>query len=201
MAHPEQRQFFERVKHMHPWSFKDVNVLDCGSLNVNGTLRDLFTGGTYTGVDVVAGPGVDVVGKVHEFGIKHFSEHDPAECKILVTPDFDTIVSAEMLEHDPYWRESLQRMYALLKPHGLLAISCAGPGRPEHGTPRTTGPQAVWTDPANPDYYLNISDKDILDALGVKMNGAVDRPFKWWEASSRATWPQDTYFWGMKSGA
>jgi SAM-dependent methyltransferase len=136
----------------------------------------------------VAGPGVDVVGKVHEFW--------PAGARADFT--YDTIVSAEMLEHDPYWRESLRRMYALLKPHGLLAISCAGPGRPEHGTPRTTGPQAVWTDPANPDYYLNISDKDILEALGV--HAGDTRVFKWWEASSRTTWPQDTYFWGMKSG-
>jgi SAM-dependent methyltransferase len=190
MAHPEQRAFFERVKYLHPWSFKDVRVLDCGSLNVNGTLRDLFTGGTYTGVDVVAGRDVDIVCKVHEFGRLKPESMD------VVFDQYDTIVSAEMLEHDPHWRLSLKRMYELLKPGGLLAISCAGPGRPEHGTPRTTGPDAVWTDPANPDYYRNISTGDIAEALGLKPRGG---PFKWWELSGRETWPQDTYFWGMKA--
>ena len=201
MAHREQRQFFERVKHMHPWSFKDVHVLDCGSLDVNGSLRDLFEGGSYTGIDIVPGRNVDIVSPVHEFGLMLSKPADEL---------FDTIVSGEMLEHDPHWRESLKRMYELLKPHGLLAISCAGPGRPEHGTRRSgTG---VWTNPATPDYYLNISERDIAEAFGLewfsKENAAVTSvmpvrepvPFKWWELRGRHTWPQDTYFWGMKAG-
>ena len=195
MAHPEQRQFFERVKHMHPWSFKDVHVLDCGSLDVNGSLRDLFEGGSYTGIDIVAGRNVDIAVPVHEFG----SPNSPGF--IGDTVKFDTIVSGEMLEHDPHWRESLKRMYELLKPRGLLAISCAGPGRPEHGTRRSgTG---VWTDPATPDYYLNISQEDIAEVFQFKLHTGVHQGealFKWWELSGRATWPQDTYFWGMKSG-
>lgn len=186
MAHREQRQFFERVKHMHPWSFQDGRVLDCGSLNVNGSLRDLFTGGTYLGIDIVPGKNVDYISSVHKFS----SADGP----------FDTIVSGEMLEHDSHWRESLLRMYELLKPHGLLAISCAGPGRPEHGTRRTG---AVWTDPAEPDYYRNISQEDIAEVFELKLHTGVHQGgawFKWWELSGRATWPQDTYFWGMKSG-
>ena len=37
-----------------------------------------------------------------------------------------------MLEHDPHWRESVQRMIELVKPGGTLIITCAAPGRGEH---------------------------------------------------------------------
>lgn len=36
-------------------------VIDVGSFDVNGTLRDLFDNGDYVGVDRVAGPNVDFV--------------------------------------------------------------------------------------------------------------------------------------------
>lgn len=39
-----------------------IDVIDLGAMNVNGSYRDLFPAGTrYVGVDLEAGPGVDVV--------------------------------------------------------------------------------------------------------------------------------------------
>lgn len=183
MAHPEQRAFFEFVRHLHPWAFHNVRALDCGSLDVNGSLRDLFTGGTYIGIDVVPGRNVLIVLPVHEFG--------PRDPKWAADFIFDTVVSAEMLEHDPHWRASLLRMYELLKPGGLLVISCAAPGRPEHGTRRTG---EVWTDPANPDYYRNVSADDIRETF---MGSGCT--FKTLSMKQRGEWPQDTYVWGIKT--
>ena len=42
---------------------KEVRVLDIGSYNVNGCYRALFQGteAKYTGLDVTAGPNVDIV--------------------------------------------------------------------------------------------------------------------------------------------
>jgi len=72
---------------------------------------------TFTGIDIGPGLNVDIVCSAHEF-----------------TSDtlFDVVISTEMLEHNKYWHQSLRRMYDLLKPGGLLVITCAGYGRHEH---------------------------------------------------------------------
>jgi len=177
MAHREQRDFFKKVQNMFPRAFRDVMALDCGSLDVNGCLRGFFTGKNtvYIGVDIVPGPNVNLVFKVHELPI--------------IAPLFDTVVSAEMLEHDEFWRESLARMYKVLKPGGLMAISCAGPTRHEHGTQRTSRGKLYGT---SPDYYKNLSQQDIASALSVD-----DATFHKFETSGRGT--EDTYFWGVKA--
>ena len=43
------------------------SVLECGSYNVNGSVRDLFAVREYIGLDWRPGPGVDVVNLVHEY--------------------------------------------------------------------------------------------------------------------------------------
>lgn len=63
-----------------------VGVLEVGSYNVNGSVRDLFPDTYYRGVDIRSGPGVD---HVTEPGHLFF----PA-CY------FDVVVSTETLEHD-----------------------------------------------------------------------------------------------------
>lgn len=149
MAHTEQRRFFRKVCKRFPMSFQKVRALDCGSLNVNGTLRDLFVESDYVGVDIMSGPNVDVVSPIHEVP--------------LADASFDTVVSAEMLEHDPYWSQSLQRMYALLKPGGLLVLSAAGLGRLEHGT--MAHPDAGRLYSVLPAYYRNIAPADLTQAF------------------------------------
>jgi len=171
MAHPAQKEFFRKVKEKYPDSFHKVAVLDCGSLDVNGTLKDIFTDSVYIGVDIHAGHNVDIVSRI----------------KDLETTDklFDTIVSGEMLEHDDSWRESLQKMYDLCKAGGLIAISCAGTGRPEHGT-RKTG--ALWG--TAPDYYMNLTEDDFREVYKSGMFSDM-----YFEYNERA---HDQYFYGIK---
>jgi len=170
MAHTAQREFFERVKRLFPESFDNVDVVDFGSLDVNGNLKDLFTNSNYTGVDIVAGRNVDVVSKAHEYNPK---------------TKYDTVVSGEMLEHDEYWQQSLQNMYRLCKKGGLIAISCAGRGRPEHGTRRTDGNE--W---GTGDYYMNITPEHIMEVYKSDM-------FEEWYFEENET-AHDTYFYGKK---
>lgn len=42
MAHGAQRVFFEKVREEFPEFFSGQRVLEVGSLNINGTVRDFF---------------------------------------------------------------------------------------------------------------------------------------------------------------
>jgi len=125
------------------------DVLDCGSLNINGNNRYLFPKAkSYTGIDIVDGPNVDVVTRVHEF------ETDKR---------FDVVISTEMLEHDSEWDYSLIHMAELLKPGGFLLITAAGEGRPEHGTTACLPNDS----PLTHDYYKNVTMAMLVSGLDV----------------------------------
>lgn len=144
--HHEVDQHVREVKAKHPEYFKDKQVLEVGSLNINGSIRSHFEKCRYIGLDVGEGPGVDIVSPIHLF---------------RMSPEFDTVISTEMLEHDVHWEESLKSMYENLKPGGLLILTCAGPTRQEHGTKRTTPQDSPYTT----DYYRNISIEDFESIL------------------------------------
>lgn len=173
MAHPEQRKFVEETKEKYNKYFANVTVLDIGSLNVNGTFKDLFTESNYTGVDITEGRNVDVVAKGHEFKSK---------------TKYDVVCSGECFEHDEYYEKTLKNMYSLLKNNGLFFFTCATTGRPEHGTTRTTG-KSIWG--TSNDYYKNLTESDIRKALDVKLFS--DYEFIVNQSS------HDIYFRGIKS--
>ena len=111
LMHDANRRFWERARAQYPRYFSDPEkrVVEFGSFNINGTIRDYFASKNYTGVDWIDGPCVDFVSLAHEF---------PA-----APESFDVVASASMLEHDPYWKESLAKMVNVLKIDGLLALS------------------------------------------------------------------------------
>lgn len=164
--HPEQRDFCERIKRRWPHLFDQRRVLDVGSLDVNGNNRDLFAGGSYIGVDIITGPGVDVVCPVHEFNGGPFS----------------TILSTEMLEHDQHAAASVHRMIELLTPDGLLLLTCATTGRPEHGT-RECHPD---DSPGTLGFYRNIPAGELAAVLS--------RSFRCWSVEVHHG---DLYAWGL----
>ena len=94
-------------------------VLELGSLNVNGSVRDFFAGATtYIGVDKQHGPGVDLVLDANKLSFEDDS--------------FDVVVSTEMLEHDPHPWLTIQEAYRVLKPNGTLLLTTRGPEFPLH---------------------------------------------------------------------
>lgn len=146
MAHREQIEFVKSLKAQFPRRFARVNVLEFGSRNVNGTVRDLFSGCFYCGVDAVSGPGVDYVCEAAQF---------PDDWPEVFGRDWQTVFSCEMLEHDPNWRQSVSVMVRAVAPGGMFFGTAAGPARPEHGTPRTSKVGEHFYGP-RPDYYGNI---------------------------------------------
>ena len=142
MAHPEQRDFFNKLRALFPDAFVANRVLEIGSLNINGTVRDFFNAEEYVGVDVAEGAGVDVVA--------YGQEVDAADGW------FDCVVSAECFEHNPFWREPFANMIRMSNRY--VFFTCATEGRAEHGTTRTTPQDSPLT--LEWDYYYNLTEDD-----------------------------------------
>ena len=128
--HDQVREFLRRVDARLQaggrWPMASgARVVEFGSFNVNGSARDVLgsTSATWTGVDWRPGPGVDVVSLAHAY---RPTTDDGRETT------FDLAVSTEMLEHDPFWQESLRRMIEAIRPGGNVLLTCAGPERPAH---------------------------------------------------------------------
>lgn len=139
MAHVEQKIFCQKVRCIYPAHFIMKNVLDCGSLDINGNNRYLFTECKYIGLDIGPGNNVDVVSKIHEYRVDENNV-------------FDTIISTECFEHDQHLVNSIKRIVELLKPDGLFLMTCATDGRGEHGTHRSDSQASPYT----LDYYSNV---------------------------------------------
>jgi len=176
--HPEAIDFCQSVKRQFPQMFHGKVVLDVGSYDVNGNNRHLFHNCTYTGVDVAEGMNVDIVGQIHELP--------------WAEDMFDVVVSTEMLEHDPNYKESLRTMYRILKPGGLLILTCATTGRKEHGTSQSE-PEANPGFRKLGDYYRNLTRADVVNAFDK-----LKAP--WFSASQFVEnhVAHDLYFWGIK---
>jgi len=172
MAHRQQFEFIEKVKGMFPDYFQGKRVLEFGSLNINGSVRQFFDTPDYTGYDIVDGKDVDMIGMCHEVKVK---------------PKADVVISCEMLEHDVHWRQSIMNMYELVKTGGLLVITCATEGRPEHGTTATTPADS----PGTLDYYLNLTEADFRTVWNC------EKMFHGFEFTVNEE-NHDLQFWGIK---
>src|SRR5262245_46874864 len=178
MSHPEQQAFVASVRERYPLAFEPPRrrALDVGSLDINGNNRMFFHDPVFVlGVDVVPGANVDLV--------------HPAHALTFSDGFFDTIISTECLEHDLHWCDTLRNCYRMLRSGGLMVLTCAGPGRPEHGTERSKphdAPGLPW-----PWYYRNLSADDLTQALSPLTKFGA-HGFDRCEATA------DTYFWGVK---
>lgn len=143
MAHLQQLSFVEVcVKHLKSQDLSIQKVLEIGSYDINGTVRQFFDNSiSYLGLDLVEGPGVDIV-------------YDGRN--IESTDLFDIVLCCEVFEHDPYWHETFQNMIRLTRPGGAIIFTCASTGRPEHGTIRTNPNGSPGTQSLGLDYYKNL---------------------------------------------
>lgn len=159
MSHPAQRRFCRRVRRKHLFHFWKKNVIDVGSLDINGNNRYLFFRCNYVGVDIVSGKNVDFVGQA-EYMVPDIARQWNRKKGVV-----DVIISTEMLEHDRTWEDSLTAMYDSLNDGGLLLITCAGNGRKEHGTLSCTPSDS----PGTTSYYKNISNEMFASVLRADM--------------------------------
>jgi GT2 family glycosyltransferase/SAM-dependent methyltransferase len=101
---------------LEAYAGQSSTVVDLGACNVNGTLRDVCPEGTrYFGLDVAAGPGVDVVVK----------SSAPLP---LASDSVEIVVSSSMFEHDMFFWQTFMEMVRITKPGGAIYINTPSNG-------------------------------------------------------------------------
>lgn len=196
MAHKEQKNYLDKIKLKFPEAFKNKKVLDIGSFDVNGNEKPWFDDCDFIGLDIGPGKGVDVVCPANEYDAPDKS--------------FDTIISCECWEHNPFYKESIQNAVRMLKPGGYFIFTCATTGRPVHGTSTqdridrekhvtSQGNSAdnwitmpnVFREDWDSEYYKNVTEEDIRECIDI------DELFSSYEFEVETN-HCDLYFWGIK---
>lgn len=196
MSHIQQKNYLDRIKNKFPQAFINNKVLDIGSFDVNGNEKPWFEDCEFIGLDIGPGKGVDVVCPANEYDAPDES--------------FDTIISCECWEHNPFYKESIQNAVRMLKPGGYFIFTCATTGRPVHGTATqdkidrekqvtSQGNSAnnwvtmpnVFREDWDSEYYKNITEQDIRECI------QVDEIFSSYEFEVEKD-HCDLYFWGIK---
>jgi SAM-dependent methyltransferase len=103
--------FLESIKELRPDLFKNSRVLEVGSKDINGTVREKFDNCEYSGVDIQSGDGVDIVGHL---------------CDITddLHDSYDIILCMNVLEHDRLWRKTLIECCNRISENGKIVIVC-----------------------------------------------------------------------------
>lgn len=101
--------------------FKDA--LEVGSFDVNGTIKEVWNGSPYLGIDMRNGPNVGEVVNGHNLK-KHFGDRK-----------FDLIICFDTLEHDNKFWLTIENIREILKPGGYLLIGVPGRNCSLHGHP------------------------------------------------------------------
>ena len=102
MAHVQQLQFVSQVARHMTADWTGCSIVEIGSANVNGSIRPFFKGSQYTGVDLAAGPGVEVVASGHDVAL-------PAD-------SVDLAISCECFEHNPDVARHVRELHRMTKP-------------------------------------------------------------------------------------
>lgn len=179
MAHFQQLQFVEMVARHMAADWAGLRVLEIGSADINGSVRPFFTHSDYTGVDLAAGPGVDVIGS--------------GDTLALPDDHVDLAISCECFEHNPRWCATFVNMHRMAKAGGVVLVTCASRGRLEHGTTRTRPEESPGSQSVGWDYYRNLNREDFERRLDL---GALFES----HAFFRNETSHDLYFVGRKAG-
>lgn len=150
---------------MHPEAYNAVSLraqqtqlankkqwgLDLGGQYVNGSCRDLFPNTTWVGLDIVPGPGIDIV----------------TDATVWEPEDiYDVILCTEVLEHVERWQEIVRVCSEALVEGGTLFLTCASTHRPPHGANGESGVPSVQ-------HYGNV-DPEPLREIAEKYFSKVD---------------------------
>ncbi len=105
---------------------ENKRVIEIGSYNINGSLRAFIESRRpfeYIGVDIVAGPGVDIICPAQDILSKFGSA------------SFDIVVATELIEHVLDWRLVISNIKNICKTNGVIIVTTRSLGFKYHGFP------------------------------------------------------------------
>jgi SAM-dependent methyltransferase len=163
-VHHQVAEFFSAHAPSSGRSAGAPHVLEVGSLDINGSVREWFThASSYHGIDLAEGPGVDEVADAADW-----------------TPprSYDVVACAEVLEHAPRWSDILAMCWSALRPGGTLLMTCATTGRAPHSA-------VDGLDVRPGEYYRNVPPGEVRAVV------AAWNP--WWSSIEVAAGRGDLY--------
>ena len=114
--HPFAKKSFSYFKQKYIEYFSNPKIVDLGSMNVNGTIKDQIDfKSEYTGVDLSSGDNVDIVLK------------DPYTFP-FDDNSIDIVVSISTFEHTEFFWDSFLEVLRILKPNGLFLLNAPSNG-------------------------------------------------------------------------
>ena len=106
---------------------KGKKIIEIGSYDVNGSLRPIIEAwgnpDEYVGVDIIDGPGVDLICPAEKI-IEKFGKES-----------FDIVISTEMIERVRDWRKVISNIKNICKPNGLILLTTRSYGFGYHDFP------------------------------------------------------------------
>jgi len=137
-VHPECSQFLRSQG-----SSDFISVIEIGSRDINGSARAYWPNATWIGLDLHAGPAVDIICDAERY-------RPSGLC--------DLVICCEVLEHAANWRKIIEAAATWIRAGGRMIVTCAGPGRAEHS--------AIDGDELRQDeYYRNLSADEVAKAM------------------------------------
>ena len=114
--HNSAREGFLKFRENYLNKFNNPKIIDLGSLDINGSLKDLINfKSEYIGVDIEGGKNVDVVLETpYSFPFKDNS--------------IDVVVSVSTFEHVEFFWETFIEILRILKPNGLFFLNVPANG-------------------------------------------------------------------------
>lgn len=105
---------------------KGNKILEIGSYDVNGSIRSIIESLNpleYTGIDILEGPGVDLV----------CSAENLLNC--FPVESFDVVISTEMIEHVKDYKKAISNIKNICTKGGIILLTTRSYGFPYHPSP------------------------------------------------------------------
>lgn len=126
--HQGNREWLAHAQAVYGHRWQWTGVLELGSLDVNGSAREIIRAGVYIGVDRVAGPGVDIACDAEATSFER---------------SFGCLLCTSVLEHTPRWREILEHNRQWLRANGGVLLLSWGAEGNQHHAPEPWAPVPV----------------------------------------------------------
>lgn len=114
------------AKSLRKEEIEGKKVLEVGSYYKNGSIREVIESwnpSEYIGVDLIKGPGVDLICNAENL-IEKFGKES-----------FDVVITTELLEHVKDWKKIISILKNVCKPNGIILITTRSYGFKFHPHP------------------------------------------------------------------